>query len=132
VEEGQQISHGLGIGLEAGHGGRAAADNLLDELTIVFALNHTVKIGTHESLGGKTMAPGAIQAKQAAAVARIARQLEGGPGVGITVEAWQQHHQTEDQDGHSGHQRQQGEETSAPRWLLPRWRQGAGGSSSKG
>jgi hypothetical protein len=129
VEEGQQIRHRLGIGLEAGHGGRTAADHLLNELAIIFPLNHTMKIGTYQSLGGKTMTTSAIQAKQAAAVARITRQLEGGTGVGITVQSGQQHNQAEDQDGDSGHQGQQSEQTAALRWLLPRWHRGAGGNS---
>jgi hypothetical protein len=125
VEEGQQISHRLGIWLEAGHGGRAAADYLLNELAIIFPLNHTMKVGTNQSLGGKTMAPCAVQAKQAAAVARIACQLEGCTGVGITLQSGQQHGQAEGKDGNSGHQGQQGEQTSALRWLLPRWQRRA-------
>jgi hypothetical protein len=120
MEEGQQIRHGLGIGLEAGHGGRATTHHLLDELAIVFALNHPMKIGTDQPLCGKAMAACTIQAKQAAAVARIARQLEGGTCVGVTMQARQQNGQTEDQDGQSGHQGQQSQKTSALRWLLPR------------
>ena len=121
MQEGQQIRHGLGIGLEAGHRGGAPAHNLLDELAIVFALNYPVKIGADQSLGSQTMAPGAIQAKQSTTVTRIARELEGGPCVGVTVEAGQQNNQAENQNGNSGHQGQQGEKTPALRWLLPRW-----------
>jgi hypothetical protein len=72
VEERQQIGHGLGIRLEAGHGGRATTHHLLDELTIVFAVSHPVEIGAHQPLRGQTMAAGAVEAKEAAPFARIA------------------------------------------------------------
>ena len=63
MEEGQQISHGLRLGLEAGHGRGISANHLLDQLAIVFVSPHTVEIRTHQALSRKTMAAGAIEAK---------------------------------------------------------------------
>jgi hypothetical protein len=63
VHEGQQISHHLqGMQPEAGHVRRATADDLLDQLAIVFAVIDTLEIGTHQPLGGQAMAAGATMA----------------------------------------------------------------------
>jgi hypothetical protein len=61
VQEGQQVSHVLGIRLEAGHGRRAAADHLLDQLAIVLAVIDAMEVGPYQPLGGQAMATGAIE-----------------------------------------------------------------------
>jgi len=63
-----------------------------------------VQVGPHQTLGGQTMAAGAIEAKKAPAIAHIAFELEGGTGIGIIPEWREQHHQAEQQYGEPRHQ----------------------------
>jgi hypothetical protein len=120
VEEGEQISHRLRIGLEARHGGGATTHHLLNELAIIFAVGHPVKIGPHQTLGGEAVAAGTIQAKEAPAIAGITRQLEGGSGVGVSAQARNQHNQAEQQHSDARHKSEKREQATALGRILPR------------
>lgn len=83
MQERQQVSHVLGIRLEARHGRRAAADDLLDQLAIVLAVIDAMEVGTHQPLGGQAMAAGTIEAEELAAADVIPFQGQGGAAVGV-------------------------------------------------
>ena len=83
VQEGQQVSHVLGIRLEAGHGRRAAADHLLDQLAIVLAVIDAMEVGPHQTLGGQAMATGAIETEELAAADIIPFERQGGAAIGV-------------------------------------------------
>jgi hypothetical protein len=119
VEEGEQISHRLRIGLEARHGGGTTTYHLLNELAIIFAVGHPVEIGPHQALGGKAMAARTIQAEQAPAIAGITRQLEGGSGVGVSAQARNQHDQAEQQHSNARHKSKKREQATALGRILP-------------
>ena len=92
MEEGQQISHGLGLGLEAGHGRGISANHLLDQLSIVLVSPHTMEIRTHQTLSSQTMAASAIETKQSSAGLRGTGELKSGLGVGVGLDGWQRQH----------------------------------------
>ena len=85
MQVGQQVGHGLWIGLKARHRRGFAADDLLDQGRIVFPLADAMQVGANNALGRNAMTAGAVDQEQLAAMVLITMQRKTAAHIGITL-----------------------------------------------
>ena len=80
-----QVSHGLGFDLEAGHWGGVAADDLMNEFGVILPVGHARKSRSNQSLTSQAMATYTVDLEKLTPVIPCTLEFKTGFDIGIPL-----------------------------------------------
>ena len=84
-----QVGHGLGLDLEAGHRWGVPADDLMDKFGVILPVSHARKSWSNQSLTGQAMAASTVDPEKLPPVIPCTLEFKAGLDIGIALRSAQ-------------------------------------------